>query len=159
MQTRELTLVLIIIGYLVAVFTFLVIEQEIKFQDYGPKPLQMVKLFGNGSVRNFEIDNPASDPNLLASIAIAFLRLGYALPFAIVGIGLVGAPIGFLQTHLFVPTEGFRVLVFWIVAMISLPINYFFTKGISLWYRIPYIYLLAAIIFGTPMILNENFGQ
>jgi len=60
---------------------------------------------------------------------------------------------------LFVPPEGFCELVFWIVAMISIPINYFFTKGISLWYRIPYIYLLAAIISGTPMILNENFGQ
>ncbi|HUU48114.1 MAG TPA: hypothetical protein VMW55_04955 [Nitrosopumilaceae archaeon] len=96
MQTRELTLVLIIMGYPAAVFTFFVIERKIKFQDYGPKPLQMVKLFGNGRVRNFEIDNPAPDPNLFTIIAIAFLRLAYALPFAIAGIGLVGAPVGFL---------------------------------------------------------------
>jgi hypothetical protein len=33
-----------------------------------------------------------------------------------------------------------------------------FTKNIPLYRRVPYIYLLAAIISGTPMLLNENFG-
>jgi len=84
--------------------------------------------------------------------------VAFALPFAIAGLGLVFVPIGLLQTHLFVPPEGFRVLVFWIIAMITIPINYIFTKDIPLWRRIPYIYLLAAIISGTPMLLNENFG-
>jgi len=70
----------------------------------------MVKLFGNGRVRNFEIDNPASDPNLVASIAIAFLRLGYALPFAIVGIGLVGAQLVFFKLICLYPQ---KVFVYW----------------------------------------------
>ncbi len=159
MKTRELILVLIIIGYLLAVFSFLVIENEIKFQNYEPKPIQMVELFGNGSTRNFEIENPSPDPDIFTSIFAAGMRVSFALPFAIAGLGLVAAPIGLLQTHLFVPPEGFRVLVFWIVAMISIPINYMFTKDIPLWRRIPYIYLLAAIISGTPMLLNENFGR
>jgi hypothetical protein len=159
MKTRELIPVLIIIGYLLAVFSFLVIENEIKFQNYEPKPIQMVELFGNGSTRNFEIENPSPDPDIFTSIFAAGMRVSFALPFAIAGLGLVAAPIGLLQTHLFVPPEGFRVLVFWIVAMISIPINYMFTKDIPLWRRIPYIYLLAAIISGTPMLLNENFGR
>ncbi|PIW35135.1 MAG: hypothetical protein COW26_05240 [Nitrosopumilales archaeon CG15_BIG_FIL_POST_REV_8_21_14_020_33_23] len=58
-----------------------------------------------------------------------------------------------------VPPEGLRVLVFWIVAMITIPLNYMFTKNIPLWRRIPYIYLLAAIVSGTPLLLNENFGR
>ena len=159
MKTRELILVLIIIGYLLAVFSFLVIENEIKFQNYEPKPIQMVELFGNGTTRNFEIENPSPDPDIFTSIFAAGMRVSFALPFAIAGLGLVAAPIGLLQTHLFVPPEGFRVLVFWIIAMSTIPINYMFTKDIPLWRRIPYIYLLAAIISGTPMILNENFGR
>jgi len=158
MKTRELIPVLIIIGYLLAVFSFLVIENEIKFQNYEPKPIQMVELFGNGTTRSFEIENPSPDPDIFTSIFAAGMRVSFALPFAIAGLGLVAAPIGLLQTHLFVPPEGFRVLVFWIIAMSTIPINYMFTKDIPLWRRIPYIYLLAAIISGTPMLLNENFG-
>lgn len=159
MKTREKILILIIIGYLGAVFSFLVIENEIKFQNYDPQPIQMVELFGNGTTRSFEIENPPGPyPSLFASLGISILRISHALPFAIAGLGLVGAPIGLLQTHLFVPPEGFRVLVFWIIAMITIPINYLFTKDIVPWIRIPYIYLLAAIISGTPMMLNENFG-
>jgi len=160
MKTRELILVLIIIGYLLAVFSFLVIENEIKFQNYEPKPIQMVELFGNGTTRSFEIENPPGpEPSISLSIFMVGMKFAFALPFAIAGLGLVAAPIGLLQTHLFVPPEGFRVLVFWIVAMISIPTSYMFTKDIPLWRRIPYIYLLAAIISGTPMILNENFGR
>ncbi len=158
MKTRELILVSIIIGYLLAVFSFLVIEYSITFENNKDRPIQMVELFGNGSTRSFEIENPAPDPDIFTSIFAAGMRVAFALPFAIAGLGLVAAPIGLLQTHLFVPPEGFRVLVFWIIAMSTIPIIYMFTKDIPLWRRIPYIYLLAAIISGTPMLLNENFG-
>jgi len=119
----------------------------------------MVEIFGNGTTRSYEIDNPSSNPEIISSILRATVSLSYSLPMAIVGIGMISAPIGFLQTHLLVTPEGFRVLVFWIIAMITIPITYLFTKDIPLWRRIPYIYLLAAIISATPMILNENFGQ
>jgi hypothetical protein len=159
MKTRELILVLIIIGYVLAVFSFLVIEYEIKLQNYEPKPIPMVELFGNGSTRSFEIENPPGPyPSLSSSIGISVMRLSFALPFAIAGLGLVAAPIGLLQTHLFVPPEGFRVLVFWIIAMSTIPLTFLLSKDILRWRRILYIYLLAAIISGTPMLLNENFG-
>ena len=158
MKTRELILVSIIIGYLLANFSFLVIEYGITFENNKDKPIQMVELFGNGTTRSFEIENPSPDPDIFTSIFAAAMRVAFALPFAIAGLGLVSVPIGLLQTHLFVPPEGFRVLVFWIIAMITIPINYMFTKDIPLWRRIPYIYLLAAIISGTPILLNENFG-
>ncbi|QLH07365.1 hypothetical protein [Nitrosopumilus ureiphilus] len=159
MKTRELILVLIIVGYLLANLSFLVIEYSITFENNKDKPIQMVELFGNGTTRSFEIENPSPDPDVFTSIFAAGMRVAFALPFAIAGLGLISAPIGFLQTRLFVPPEGFHVLVFWIMAMITIPINYMFTKNIPLWRRIPYIYLLAAIISGTPMLLNENFGR
>lgn len=159
MKTRELILVLIIVGYLLANLSFLVIEYSITFENNKDKPIQMVELFGNGTTRSFEIENPSPDPDVFTSIFAAWMRVALALPFAIAGLGLISAPIGFLQTRLFVQPEGFHVLVFWIMAMITIPINYMFTKNIPLWRRIPYIYLLAAIVSGTPMLLNENFGR
>jgi len=159
MKTRELILVLIIIGYLLSVFSYLVIEYSITFENNKDIPMQMVELFGNGTTRSFEIENPSPDPDIFTSIFAAGMRVAFALPFAIAGLGLVSVPIGLLQTHLFVPPEGFRVLVFWIIAMITIPINYLFTKDIPLWRRIPYIYLLPALISGTPLLLNSDFGR
>ncbi|MGY5146594.1 MAG: hypothetical protein ACW9W4_01135 [Candidatus Nitrosopumilus sp. bin_7KS] len=159
MKIIELIIVLIIIGYVLANFSFLVVEYSVTFENNKDKPIQMVELFGNGSSRSFEIENPSPDPDIFTSISAAWMRLAFALPFAIAGLGMIGAPIGLLQTHLFVPPEGLRVLVFWIIAMITIPINYVFTKDIPLYRRIPYIYLLAAIISGTPLLLNEDFGR
>ena len=151
-------IVLIIIGYLLSVFSFLAFQYSIEFENNKDRPIQMVEMFGNGTTRSYEIENPSPDPDIFTSIFAAAMRVAFALPFAIAGIGLVSVPIGLLQTHLFVPPEGFRVLVFWIIAMISIPISVMLTKNISLYRRVPYIYLLAAIISGTPMLLNDNFG-
>ncbi|MDH3203346.1 MAG: hypothetical protein OEL81_01550 [Nitrosopumilus sp.] len=158
MKIRELIIILIIFGYVLVNFSFLTVQYGNQHEENKDKPIQMVELFGNGSSRSFEIENPSPDPNIFTSISAAWMRLAFALPFAIAGLGMVGAPIGMLQTHLFVPPEGFCVLIFWIIAMITIPINYLFTKDIPLWRRIPYIYFLAAIISGTPLLLNENFG-
>jgi len=158
MKTRELILVSIIIGYVLVNFSLIVLQNGVSFENKD-QSMHMIEVFDNGTTRSFEIDNPTPIPEIFASILGATIRLAYSLSMAIVGIGMVSTPIGFLQTHLFVSPEGFRVLVFWIIAMITIPINYLFTKDIPLWRRIPYIYLLAAIISATPMILNENFGQ
>ena len=159
MKSRESILVLIIIGYLLANFSFLVFEYGITFENNKDIPIQMVELFGNGTTRSFEIENPSPDPDIFTSISAAGMRMIFALPFAIAEIGMVSVPIGLLQTHLFVPPEGFRILVFWVIAMITIPISYVFSRDIPLWRRIPYVYLLAAIISGTPLLLNENFGR
>jgi hypothetical protein len=60
---------------------------------------------------------------------------------------------------LFSSPEGFRVLVVWIIAMISIPITFHLSKEIMLWRRVLYIYVIAAIIAGIPIMLSENFGQ
>ena len=159
MKTREITLVSVIVVYVVAVFSFVAYEYSIQFENNKNRLIPMVELFGNGSSRSFEIENPSPDPDAFTSIFATMSRFSFAMPFAIAGLGMVAAPIGLIQTHLFVPPEGFRVLVFWIAAMISIPLNYVFTKNIPLWRRIPYIYFLAAIVSGTPLLLNENFGR
>ena len=159
MKTRELILASVILAYVIAVFSFIAFEYSIQFESNKNKPISMVELFGNGSSRSFEVDNPSPEPDAFTSIFATLMRFSFAMPFAIAGLGLVAAPIGLLQTHLFVPPEGFRVLVFWIAAMITVPINYLYTKNIPLWRRLPYIYLSTAIVSGTPLLLNENFGR
>ncbi len=159
MKSRETIIILIIVGHVLANFSFLVWQYSVTFESNTDRTIEMVELFSNGTSRSFEIENPSPEPDVFASIFAAWMRVVFALPFAIAGLGMVSAPIGFLQTHLFVPPEGFRVLVFWIIGMITIPISYVLTRDIPLWRRVPYIYLLAAIISGTPMILNENFGR
>ena len=160
MKTRELILISIIIGYLLAVFSFLVIEYEIKFQNYERKPIPMVELFGNGSTRNYEIENPAPDPNLFTSISISMVRFAFALPFVVAGIGIWGIPIAMIHGNFAMPPETpYHVLVFWMLSMISIPVTTIFSKGIPLWRRIPYIYLIAVLIGGTSILLNSDFGR
>jgi len=159
MKNRELVLASVIVVYVMAIFSFVVYDYSVEFENNKNKPISMVELFGNGSSRSFEIENPSPDLDVFTSIFATVSRFSFAMPFAIAGLGMVAAPIGLFQTHLLVPPEGLRVLVFWIVAMITIPLNYMFTKNIPLWRRIPYIYLLAAIVSGTPLLLNENFGR
>lgn len=159
MKTRELVIVSVIVVYVIAIFSFVAYEYSIEIENNKNKPIPMVELFGNGSSRSFEIENPSPDPDVFTSIFATMSRFSFAMPFVIAGLGMVAAPIGLFQTHLLVPPEAFRVLVFWIVAMITIPLNYMFTKNIPLWRRIPYIYLLAAMVSGTPLLLNENFGR
>ncbi len=89
MKTVELVLVLVIVGYILANFTFLAIEYSIEFENNKDIPIQMVEPFGNGSSRSFEIKNPSPDPDIFASISAATMRVAFALPFAIAGLGLV----------------------------------------------------------------------
>ena len=159
MKTRELTLVLIIIGYLLANFSFLVLEYSITFENNKDKPIQMVKLDGNGTVTRYQVPNPAPDPDIFTSIFAAMDRFAFALPFAIAGLGIIGGPMALITTSFVIPPEGYRVMAFWLIAMSTIPITFLFTKDIPLWRRIPYIYLLAAIISGTPLLLNSDFGR
>jgi ABC-type methionine transport system permease subunit len=38
-------------------------------------------------------------------------------------------------------------------------VNAILSRGIPMWRRIPYIYLIAVLIGGTPILLSSNFGQ
>ena len=159
MKTRELILVLAIIGYFLAVFSSIVIEYNTTFENNKDRPISMVELFGNGSSRSFEIENPSPDPDIFTSIFAALGRFAFALPFAIAGLGMIGGPMALITTSFVIPPEGYRVMAFWLIAMSTIPITFLFSKDIPLFRRIPYIYLLAALISGTPLLLNSDFGR
>ncbi len=158
MKLRELIFVLIIVGYLLAVFSFLVNEYNIKFQNYERKPMQIVELYGNGSTRSFEIEDTSPDPDLFSSIFMSMSKFAYALPFVIAGIGLAGGPMALISNSA-IPSELYRVMVFWIMAIIAVAITSVFFKDIPLWRRIPYIYFIGVLISGTPILLSEDFGR
>lgn len=159
MKTSESVLVLIIIGYVLAVFSAVVIEYEIKNQNYESQPMQMVELFGNGSTRNYEVENPF-EPNLFSSIAAALSRFSFALPFVIAGFGMWNIPLAMGYGSFAMPQETlYQMLVFLTVSISSILVTAILSKGIPMWRRIPYIYLIAVIIGGTPILLSSNFGQ
>ena len=159
MKTKEKIFASIIIGYLLAVFSAVVIEYEIERQDYVAEPIQMVELFSNGTARNFEVEN-TSEPNLLTSIAQTILRFSFALPFVLSGIGLWTIPLSMFYGIFAMPQEIlYPVLIFLTVSIVSIPVTILLSKGIPMWRRIPYIYLIVVLISGTPVLLSSTFGQ
>lgn len=158
MIQNEKILALVILGIILSTFSVLAIQYSIQHEENKDKPMQMVKLDGD-TTTSYEVQPPPAPPSIITGMLSAFMKLAYALPFAIAGFSLFFTPIGLLQTHLFSSPEGFSVLVIWIIAMISIPITFYLSKEIILWRRILYIYFIAAIIAGIPIMLSENFGQ
>ena len=160
MKTRkEIIFASIIIGYLLAVFSAVVVQYEIERQNYVAQPIQMVELFGNGTTRNYEIEN-TFEPNLLTSIAGTMIRFSFALPFVLGGFGILNIPLSMYYGVFTMPPEPpYQVLIFLIVALVSIPVTILLSKGIPMWRRIPYIYLIAVLIGGTPILFSSNFGQ
>jgi len=155
---KELIFVSVTIGYLLAVFSIVVIEYEIERQNYVAQPIQMVELFGNGTTRNYEIEN-TSEPNLFTSIAGTMIRFSFALPFVLGAIGIWGIPLAIIPGNFAISPETSFVLIFWLVSFISIPVTILLSKGIPMWRRIPYIYLIVVLIGGTPFLLSSTFGQ
>ena len=79
-------------------------------------------------------------------------------PFVVIGIGIIGAPMYFLSSQT-MPPEGYKVLAFWMMGIGATALTAMYTRDISLWRRLPYIYLIMTIISGTPILLSSNFGQ
>lgn len=159
MKTRELIFASIMIGYLLAVFSAVLIEYEIQNQNYEPQPIQMIELFGNGSARNYEVEN-LFEPNFFTSVALTLSRFSFALPFVIGGFGLWHIPLAMMYGSFALPPElPYQMLTFLTVSVVSIPVNAILSKGIPMWRRIPYIYLIAVLIGGTPILLSSNFGQ
>src|SRR5690606_22106801 len=101
--------------------------------------------FGNGTSRNYEIEQPPLPaPTMVLGILGAGMKLAFALPFVLTGIGIWGMALVFVNPALPLQPEIFhRWLLFFIPSMIVIPINYILTKDIPLWRRIPYMYLLV----------------
>ncbi len=149
MKTRELFLVLIIIGYLLSVFSFLAFQNSIEFQNNKDIPMQMIKLDMVGNITtttSYEIENPNSNASVSEMVSLVIMgtamRFAFALPFAIAGLGMIGGPIALITTSFVIPPEGYRVMAFWLVAMSTIPLTFLLSKDIPLYRRIPYIYLM-----------------
>jgi len=158
MIQNEKVLALVILGIILSTFSVLAVQYSIQHEENKDKPMQMVKIDGD-TTTSYEVQPPPAPPSIITGMLGAFMKLAYALPFAMAGFSLFVTPMGLLQTPLFSSPEGLRVLVVWIIAIISIPITFYLSKEITLWRRVLYIYFIAAIIAGIPIMLSENFGQ
>ena len=159
MKTRELIFVLIIVAYISIVFSVLVYEYDTKVQDYERKPMQMVELYGNGSSRSYEIENPSTMPTIFSSILGSMMQFTFSLPLVVAGIGIIGIPIDAIQSNVVITPETYFGIIFWAISFGIIPVALKFLKDISWWRKIPYTYLLTAIISGTPILVSTRFGQ
>ena len=159
MKTRELIFVLIIVAYISVTFSVLVHEYDTKVQDYDRKPMQMVELSGNGSSRTYEIENPSPMPNIFSSILGSVMQFTFSLPLVVAGIAIIGVPIAAIQSNLIITPETYHGIIFWVTSIGMIPIVLKFLKELSWWRKIPYTYILTAIISGTPILISTRFGQ
>ncbi len=121
MKTKELILALIIVGYLLAIFSFLAFQNSIVFENNKDRPMQMIKLdmiCNTAITTSYEIESPHSNANAstiaFQAIMGAALRMGFALPFVIGGLGLIGGPMALITNNFVLPPEAYRGMVFWI---------------------------------------------
>lgn len=161
MIQNEKILGLVILGIILATTSVHAVQYGIQHEENKDRPMQMVKLdmIGNTTTTtSYEI--PTSNPvPILTGILSALMKMGYALPFVIAGIGFIGGPMAFLHGNLSLSADGLRMVVFLILSIISIPITFYISREIVFWRRIPYIYVIAALISGIPILLSKNFGQ
>ena len=159
MKTRELLVIAIIMGYFLIIFSVMVSDKEVERQSSGDMPIQMVEIHGNGTVRNYEIEN-TSESNILSSIAGTVSHFAFALPFVLGGIGMWGMPLAILNLSTpMLSDNAIQWLSFFIPSLVSIPVTIILSAKIPMWKRIPYIYIFAMLISGTPVLLSGNFGQ
>jgi len=161
MIKNEKILGLVILGIILAATSVHAVQYGIQFEENKGTPMRMIEAFGNGTTRSFEV--PTSSPHsvliALFGILAALMKIVFALPFVIAGLGFIGGPMAFLHGNLSLSTDGLRVVVFLILSIISIPITFYISREIVFWRRIPYIYIITALISGIPILLSENFGR
>ena len=161
MIKNEKILGLVILSIILATTSVHAVQYGIQFEENKGIPMEMVEVFANGSSRIYEV--PTSTPHsvLIALFGIlpALMKIGYALPFVIGGLGFIGGPMAFLHGNLSLSSDGLRVVIFLILSIISIPITFYLSREIVFWRRIPYIYFITALISGIPIMLSETFGQ
>lgn len=159
MKSQELIFVLVIAAYIGVAFSVLVYEYNTKVQDYDRKPMQMVELSGNGSSRTYEMENLSPAPGIFSIILGSIMQFAFSLPLVVTGIAIIGVPIAVVQSNMIIIPETYIGIAFWMASIGIIPIALKFLKEISWWRKIPYTYLLTAIISGTPILISTRFGQ
>ncbi len=158
MQKNEKIFLSIIIGYFFTIFSIVVFGIVIAIQTSELMPVEVVTAFGNGTTKE-GIVIPDRTP-LSTSFVAGFSNFSFIFPFILAGVGIWLPWISIIYGQL--PMYGdtaILVLSFWILSMVSIPITIKFSKGIPLWRRIPYIYLVAVLIGGTAIWLWTGFGN
>lgn len=159
MKTRELIVVVVILGYFLIVFSAIMIDREDVRLSSKHTPMQMVEIYGNGTVRNYEMENTI-EPSFLTSIVGTVGQLVFALPFVLGGIGMWGMPLAILNNSSHILSESINQwLLYLIPSLISIPAILVLSTNIPKWRRISYAYVFAMIILGTPILLSSTFGQ
>lgn len=87
------------------------------------------------------------------------MQFAFSLPLVVAGITIIGVPIAAVQSNMIITSETYIGIVFWITSIGIIPIALKFLKELSWWRKIPYTYLLTAIISGTPILISTRFGQ
>ena len=159
MKTKEIIFVIFIISYTSTIFTTVVIDKAETTLNSESQPLQMVELFGNGTARNYEIESPYN-PNIFSVAAGTLGHFMFAFSFVLGGFGMWGMPIVWANPELVTPAEvHYQWLSFFIPSVVSVPVTTLLSTKIPLWRRVPYIYLIAMFIAGTPIFMNSDFGR
>ena len=157
MKTREIIFIIFLVAYTSTVFAVVAIDKS--QTTLNSEQLQMVELFGNGTTKSYEMEN-SYKPNGFAVIVGTLMHFVFVLPFALAGFGMWGMPIVWVNPELTVSAEiHYRWLSFFIPSIISIPVTTVLSKKIPLWRRIPYIYVIAMLIAGTPIFMNGDFGR
>ncbi len=159
MKTKEIIFIIFIVSYTTTIFTIVTIDKAYTMLNSESQPLQMVELFGNGTARNYEIESPYK-PNIFSVAAGTLGHFMFTFPFVLAGFGMWGMSIVWANSELVTPIEiHYQWLSFFIPSMISIPVATLLSTQIPLWRRIPYIYLIAMFIAGTPIFMNGDFGR
>ena len=111
MIQNEKILALVILGIILSTFSVLAVQYSIQHEENKNKPMQMVKLDGDNTT-SYGVQPPPAPPSIITGMLSDFMKLAYALPFAIAGFSLFFTPIGLLQTHLFFHLKDFMCWLF-----------------------------------------------
>lgn len=157
-QKNEKIFLAVISGYFFAIFSIVVFGIVIATQTSDSMPVEVVTVHGNKTTKDSVVITDA--PPLSTSFAAVFSNFSFVFPFILAGVGVWLPWISIMSGQLPTPHEtSVLVLSFWILSMVSIPITIKLSKGIPMWRRIPYIYLVAVLIGGTAIWLWTGFGN
>lgn len=157
-QKNEKIFLAVISGYFFAIFSIVVFGMVIATQASDSIPVELVTVYENETTKNSVVITDA--PSLSTSFAAGFSNFSFVFPFILSGVGVWLPWVSIMYGHLPTPHgTSALVLSFWILSMVSIPITTKLSRGIPMWRRIPYIYLVAALIGGTAIWLWTGFGN
>jgi len=155
---NEKIIISVILGLTIIVFSIPILGSIIASQIVEPREIEVVTEYGNGTTQTSAAIPGKATVNV--AVVVGVQNTQFYFPFVIAGFG-IWLPWGAIITGQLPEyhASSIPVLLFWISSMISVPLMVRFTNQIALWRRIPYIYLIAALIGGLGIFLWTGFGN